>query len=165
MMQVTHVVSVPGLGSEYEKFLFAPITADENGTLLSVISALARLGLDPWQEAARLARMSGDGATQRLASLIAAMPERPTVIGESGMVAARLIALLPQRAVSSIPSGHARRVFGAMTNSQRVVYAILIVTALLLGAIWFAATRPSTVPTDFTQTSALSTTSTSSQIS
>lgn len=34
--------------------------------LLSVISALARLGIDPWQEAARLTQLPKELATQHL---------------------------------------------------------------------------------------------------
>jgi hypothetical protein len=48
-----------------------------NGTLLSVLSALARLDVDAWQEAANLARMSQEGAIQRLASLIAELSGGP----------------------------------------------------------------------------------------
>jgi hypothetical protein len=46
--------STPYLGSQFDDFLFAPIGEEENGMLLSVVSALARLDLDPWQEAASL---------------------------------------------------------------------------------------------------------------
>jgi hypothetical protein len=45
---------------------------------LSVLSALARAGVDPWEEAAHLARLPGETATQRLASLIAALPNGST---------------------------------------------------------------------------------------
>jgi hypothetical protein len=41
------------LGPEFENFLFAPIGEDSNGMVLSVLSALARLDIDPWQEAAK----------------------------------------------------------------------------------------------------------------
>jgi hypothetical protein len=37
--------------SEFGAFLFASIGEESNGMALSVISALARLGIDPWQEA------------------------------------------------------------------------------------------------------------------
>ena len=39
------------LGREFQAFLYAPIGEEENGTTLSVLSALARLGLDPWKQA------------------------------------------------------------------------------------------------------------------
>ncbi len=43
------------LGSEFDNFLFAPIGVDKNGMVLSVVSALARLDVDPWEEAEELA--------------------------------------------------------------------------------------------------------------
>jgi hypothetical protein len=57
---MTRPASVSALGSEFDDFLFAPIGEDGNGMLLSVLSALARLGFDPWEEAAKLAQLPGD---------------------------------------------------------------------------------------------------------
>jgi hypothetical protein len=42
--------SVSVLGTEFDDFLFAPIGEDRNDMPLSVLSALARLDIDPWQE-------------------------------------------------------------------------------------------------------------------
>ena len=76
---MTRSVRVSALGSEFDNFLFAPIAEEGNGMMLSVISALARLNLDPWQEANNLAGLPGETATKRLASLlIAALPEGPS---------------------------------------------------------------------------------------
>ena len=63
--------------SEFDAFLFAHIGEEKNGMLLSVLSALARLDLDPWREAAELARMPRQIARQRLTSLIEALPNQP----------------------------------------------------------------------------------------
>ena len=60
--------------SEFDAFLFAHIGEEKNGMLLSVLSALARLDLDPWREAAELARTPQQTARQRLTSLIEALP-------------------------------------------------------------------------------------------
>jgi hypothetical protein len=43
--------------SNLNGFLFADIGIERSGMPLSVISALARQGFDPWQEAGRLARL------------------------------------------------------------------------------------------------------------
>ena len=101
---MTRSASVSVLGSEFDDFLFAPIREDRNDMPLSVLSALARLDIDPWQEAGKLARLPGETATQRLASLIAALPDGPSAHLDPGTIAARLIALLPSRASSKIPS-------------------------------------------------------------
>jgi hypothetical protein len=41
---------------------------------LSVLSALARLDVDPWEEAAKLSELPKDTAAQRLASFIVRLP-------------------------------------------------------------------------------------------
>jgi len=61
------LASVSLLNPEFDDFLFASIGEDRNGMLLSVLSAMARLDVDPWQEAAKLAGLPGQAATQRLA--------------------------------------------------------------------------------------------------
>jgi hypothetical protein len=61
--------------TEFDNFLFAPIGEESNGMLLSVLSALAPLDIDPWQEAAKLSGLLEGAATRRLASLIAALPD------------------------------------------------------------------------------------------
>jgi hypothetical protein len=136
--------SISVLGSEFDDFLFAPIGADRNDMPLSVLSALARLDVDPWREAAELSRLPGETATQRLASLLAALPDGPTAHLDPGTIAGRLIALLPRRARSNLPSREALLNVGTATNSRAVIYMILInviVTIFMLGAQWLAATR------------------------
>lgn len=93
---MTRSASISQLTSEFDDFLFAPIGDERNGMLLSVLSALARLGVDPWLEAAHLTHMPEETATERMASLIAALPDRPSAQPDSASVAARLIALLPR---------------------------------------------------------------------
>ncbi|HZL59045.1 MAG TPA: hypothetical protein VFC38_05045 [Stellaceae bacterium] len=81
---MTRAVSVSLLGSEFDDFLYAPVGEDGNGMRLSVLSALARLDVDPWQEAAKLARLPGKTAIERLASLIAALPDGPSAQRDAG---------------------------------------------------------------------------------
>jgi hypothetical protein len=75
VIEMTRSASVSRLASEFDNFLFAPIGEDRNEVPLSVLSALARLDVDPWHEAANLARLPKETATQRLASLIAGLPD------------------------------------------------------------------------------------------
>src|SRR5271170_4680407 len=83
------------LQSEFNDFLYAPIGEESNDSVLTVLSALARLGIDPWQESARLARLSKETATQRLASIIAGLPDGRWAPADAGAIAARLIEFLP----------------------------------------------------------------------
>jgi hypothetical protein len=42
-----HSASISQLGSKFDAFLFAPVGNDKNEMVLSVLSALARLNVDP----------------------------------------------------------------------------------------------------------------------
>ncbi len=124
------------LKSEFDDFLFTPICEDKNGMLLSVLSAFARLNLDPWQEAAELDQLPGGPATQRLASLIAALPDRPFSQLDPLTVAARLIAHLPHRARSNIWSRETRLGTGqAMNFRVAAIYVSVIFVVLMSLAI------------------------------
>ena len=71
---MTHAALSPLIGPEFDEFLGALIGEDRNGTTLTVLSALARLDVDPWHEATSLARMSREAAPERLTALIDALP-------------------------------------------------------------------------------------------
>ncbi len=71
---MTSAVSMFGHKSEFDPFLYAPVGEERNGMLLGVLSALARLDVDPWQEAATLTKMPAQDATARLTSLLSSLP-------------------------------------------------------------------------------------------
>jgi hypothetical protein len=77
MVEITRPALV-SLRREFDAFLFASVGEDRDDMPLSVLSALARLDVDPRQEAAQLALLPVKTATQRLASLIAALPAGPS---------------------------------------------------------------------------------------
>ena len=93
---MTHAALAPLIGAEFDKFLYAPIREDRNGTPLSVLSALARSDVDPWQEAASLARMPRETAATRLTALIVALPDELSKDIPAKTIAAGLVALLPK---------------------------------------------------------------------
>jgi hypothetical protein len=143
---MTRSASVARPGSEFDNFLFAPIGDERNGMLLSVLSALARLEVDPWLEAASLTRMPREKATARMASLIAALPDRPSAQPDTATVAARLIALLPRGRDASAPSRAAAPDGAATSTFWTILFVILM--ALMLGAQLFTASRQPAAPTD-----------------
>jgi hypothetical protein len=51
---------------EFDAFLFASVGEEVDGVPLSVLSALSRLGLDPRDEAARLAHLTKEAAADQL---------------------------------------------------------------------------------------------------
>ena len=134
---MTRSVPVSQLGSEFDDFLFASIGDDGNGMLLSVLSALARLDIDPRQEAADLAQMPVGTALKRLTSLIAALPDVPKARRDPGTIAARLIALLP-RWVGSSGAPHDTGAAARPRAIVRLVVINLIFMAFILSAQWIA---------------------------
>jgi hypothetical protein len=75
-------------------FLFAAIADDANGMHLTMLSALGRAGVDPWEEAASLRALSREDATARLASMLAGVPNGPSPGDDTATLAARLVVLL-----------------------------------------------------------------------
>ena len=126
---MTHAALAPLIGAEFDKFLGAPIGEGRNGTPLSVLSALARLNVDPWQEAASLARMTTEAAAARLTALIAALPDAPTKDVPAKTIAATLVTLLPKPAGFTV--GASDGVFAAVGPQKAQIRFALGALALL----------------------------------
>jgi hypothetical protein len=84
------------LRPDLDKFLFATVGDEIDGIPLSVISVLARLGLDPWAEADRLSSLSTREAVEQLARLTAELSGMSRPSAEAREIADHLIGLLPQ---------------------------------------------------------------------
>jgi hypothetical protein len=82
-------------GREFDKFLFASVGDDGNGMPLTVLSALARMDVDPWEEASKLTQLPKQSAVTQLASLLGALRNAPAIGMDLARIAAPLIALLP----------------------------------------------------------------------
>jgi hypothetical protein len=156
------------LAPEFDDFLFAPIGEERNGMLLSVISALARLNIDPWQEAANLAQLPRTTAARRLTSLIATLPDGPSAPLDPGANAARLIARLPRR-VGSSDAPSATLLDGihvaARIQSRLFRYAAFILVVIVLGGLSLAVTHRSAAWVNSADAPASSTVPTPSPIS
>jgi hypothetical protein len=108
---------------------------------LSVVSAPARLGVDPWREAATLAGLPREAAIQRLTTLIAELPGgTPAHPGPATNIAA-LIAYLPRRAGSTIATPQGTFDAGARSRSLAIAYVLFMI--LMLGTQWIAASHES----------------------
>src|SRR5690242_19308420 len=59
---------------EFDAFLSASIGEDADGVGVTVMSALARLGLDPWSEAARLSDLPREAAVAALVLTLGRLP-------------------------------------------------------------------------------------------
>ena len=92
---MTTSASVTYITRQFDDFLFARIDEGSDATPLSVLSMLARLDIDPWEEAAKLARLPRAAAARRLVDFIAATPGAPSAYLNAKTVSDRLLNLLP----------------------------------------------------------------------
>ncbi len=93
-------------GADFDSFLFAEVGEDRNGATVTVISALARLGIEPWNEARELAGLGQEEAKARLTAHFETITDIPALALASASRAARLVPLLPKnkpRLVSKPP--------------------------------------------------------------
>ncbi|MFC5355552.1 hypothetical protein [Azospirillum himalayense] len=91
--------------SDLTEFLCAPLWEEENGSPLSVLSALARLGIDPWAEAARLAALPRGAAASALAVILRRLPAQQPEAPDALAAADRLVKLLPEGGSATAPNG------------------------------------------------------------
>ena len=135
------------LRPDLDKFLFAAVGDEIDGIPLSMISALTRLGLDPWQESGRLSSLSSREAVEQLARLIAEIPGIFRPLGEAREIADGLVGLLPKHDDSraSAPQVQIRPRYSRPTLPQPsqfwvacfVVAAAVLVSAIVRGGFMF----------------------------
>jgi hypothetical protein len=137
---MTTSAALGGQSPRFDAFLFAPVGEDRNGMLVSVLSALARLGVDPWAEAAALTELPQGAARERLDAMLVGFGDVPSVAPDHGRIVARLIALLPPRgATRPAPAGVAA---AARSRSSRVLNAMWIGLLLVMVIGQAMAPRP-----------------------
>ena len=114
------------LRPDLDNFLFAAVGEERNGVPLSVISALTRLGLDPWEEAGRLSSLGKRDAVDRLLHLIGQLPGARWPSAEARDIAAGLIERLPAGG-GAARSAAAPQPVGAWLTRERVFWLLLLV--------------------------------------
>jgi hypothetical protein len=117
------------LHSDLNDFLFASVGEEQNGVTLSVVSGLTRLGLDPWEEAARLTPLPKARAAEALAKLIARLPIRRTLSSDDLAISQRLVALLPPQKPAPL-----QRRERAGAGQKKYWGAMILLASLALGA-------------------------------
>jgi hypothetical protein len=141
VVEMAHTALTPLLGKEYDGFLLATVGEERNGMTLSVLSALARLDVDPWEETAALASMPRERAKERLAALFASSTKALATGSSADMVAARLIALLPTASSFRIPAPVAA--VKAKVPSVVILLGVLLVVLVSLTMYFGAPQLPS----------------------
>jgi hypothetical protein len=148
-------MTAPLLRTDLNDFLFAPIFADENGMHLTMLSALARTGADPWAEAATLAGLSRDSATEKLVGLLGSLPNGPAPGSDTATLAAKLVGLLhaaPKRAPTLAPTQAAMKptqdeADTRHRNTKWAVYSVMALIVVLVGN-WAMNNWSASAPTD-----------------
>jgi len=129
---VRHPAATSALGSEFDTFLYAPVGEVNDDMPFSVLSALARQNVDPWQEAAELAQLSTESAIVRLTSMISSVTPGRSTLSDPTANAARLVALLPQSAGSNIPLYE--KTSDPLPRSLTPMIIYIMVYALIIGS-------------------------------
>src|ERR1700720_3852320 len=117
------------LHSNLNDFLFASVGEEQNGVTLSVVSGLTRLGLDPWEEAARLTPLPKARAAEALATLIARLPISRTLSSDDLVISQRLVERLPDQKPGTL-EGRNR----AAARQKNYWKAMILLPCLALGA-------------------------------
>lgn len=141
-MQATHPGAFALKNSGLDAFLYADVGAELNGSTLTILSMIARLGRDPWTEAAQWAALPRAGVIDSLAQSIAQMPLVPSALAETRTTAARLVQLLPAKTRDVWQGGAAK----AETAAPKWLPITILYCALAVGMALNAFLMPKLSP-------------------
>ena len=126
----------------YNAFLFADVGTEFNASPLTILSLLARLGEDPWAQAACWATESRTVAIEALAASLNGRPSIALSMDIARPAASRLILLLPGKSCASATVGRSRLLPSDMQHWQWVILGVLCVYMILTS---FVSPRPSPI--------------------
>jgi hypothetical protein len=127
---------------EFERFLHASVGEDRNGYVVTVLSALARLGLDPWAETAKLVALEGDAARTRLGTLLERFRDVPALATDHGTVARDLSQLLPAGPTRGAMKRATWKVADGRRGMSGVIWTVLAIVFLLFQVLTFGGSGP-----------------------
>jgi hypothetical protein len=121
------------LNSNLNDFLFASVGDQQNGMPLNVFSALTRLDVDPWEEAARLAALPKVLAAEALEPMIAQSPVFQRQQSDNLAISRRLVELLPSGQAAATQH---REQAGAKEKKFSHTVMVLACLALVAAALY-----------------------------
>ncbi|MDD7972189.1 hypothetical protein [Roseinatronobacter alkalisoli] len=124
-------------GTPFDGFLYAELGQDRAGNTVSVLSALARLGRDPWDEAAELSAMSSAVAQTRLGVLLARFHDVPAVDRDPRATIPRLVALLPSSTAQKTGAGNVLPAGAKVPGIGAIIAVLMMVIVFLLQTFIF----------------------------
>ncbi|SMH46820.1 hypothetical protein SAMN05661107_1769 [Maritimibacter sp. HL-12] len=116
---------------EFERFLYAPVGEDRNGYVVTVLSTLARLGLDPWTETAELVTLGREAAGAKLGLLLSRFRDVPSLESNHGRVARGLSKLLPEDPPKGTLQRDASPASGGPLGASGALWTILAIIFVL----------------------------------
>lgn len=122
---------------EFDRFLYASVGEDRNGYAVTVLSTLARLGLDPWKETAELVALGRDDARARLGAMLARFRDVPALAGDHGRIARDLSQLLPEDRASASLKRTATNAAGGRLGTSGAIWAVLAIILVLFQMFMF----------------------------
>jgi hypothetical protein len=133
---MSSAISTTRLGCEFDRFLYASVGDDNNGMPLTVLSALARMDVDPWDEALTLAHLPHESAVKRLASVLGPLRNASVTGVDLACIAGQLLSLLPcprERAPAILkafaqvaPTKHPEAVSAVLTAVTYVIFMLAV---------------------------------------
>lgn len=139
---MTNSVASPRLEPKFNSFLFAAIGEDRHGMPLTVLSALARSDIDPWEEAAALASLPEEAAIERLAGLISPPQDGPSALLDPATIAARLVLLLPSHSSSRTSELESNTTLGASSGWWPLAYLGMMLFLISVQALAASGRQP-----------------------
>ncbi len=111
---------------------------------LTMLSALARSGVDPWEEAAGLRTLPREDATKRLVQMLADVPNGPSPGDDTSTLAARLVVQLhsspkaPPKPMASAAAERGEvsplRSFSALPRGVKLaMYSLVALILMIIG--------------------------------
>jgi hypothetical protein len=144
------------LRTDFDAFLHSSVGEDANGLPLTLLTVLARLDVDPWEEAADLASLPTEPAMQRLTARLEAMPNGPATAADTVNIASRLIKLLhrapapapaPARKDSLLETPVHMKVVKQAKEIKPSIYFLIGILIILISQ-WALTSRPDQPPMD-----------------
>ena len=143
---MTATMSAKKYDPVFNEFLYGQLDEGATGQPLSLLSAMTRLGVDPWLEAAQLTRMSEETASLRLAALIERLPSG--TLGKRNdavFIAVSLLKRLPRSGLAEEPTLQMRRAISDLGSFGKLKFVVCLAIAIYLSAVgakWAFSERP-----------------------
>ncbi len=136
-------------------FLYSEVGLELNGSTLTVLSTLARLGEDPWVQALNWTKLPMPAIIDQLAERIRRMPLPPQALLDARATASRLSSLLPEETHSlAFGNGMGTRMPAVPKSARLPIFYVILVFVIAMNMAVVSA-RHGSLPVQTEQSAAL----------